>query len=152
MKLKIRKEDDPCLREKSELVKEVGILERLFIDSLFDTLRDYPGWGLAAPQVGVNRQIFVITISRDRMAIINPKILSKSGESICEEGCLSIPNRKIKVKRAESIEVEFLDVDNKIQVMKLSGVFARVFQHEADHLQGVLITDYLEVSNEKAIV
>ena len=147
MKLKIRLQEDPCLRQKCNLVQKVGIPERLIVSSLLDTLQDYNGWGLAAPQVGVNEQIFVITIDGDILAVINPVITKKIGTSVMEEGCLSIPRKQIKVERPEEIEVEFLDLHGQTVVMKLSGVWARVFQHEYDHLQGVLITDYEKTIN-----
>ena len=142
MKLKIRQQDDPCLKERCRPISKVGIPERLIVSSLLDTLQDHKGWGLAAPQVGVNEQIFVITIDGDILAVINPVITKKIGTSVMEEGCLSIPRKQIKVERPEEIEVEFLDLHGQTVVMKLSGVWARVFQHEYDHLQGILITDY----------
>jgi peptide deformylase len=116
----------------------------MIVSCLYDTLLETPGWGLSAPQVGINEQIFVITIGKDRMAVVNPTIITKEGEEVKEEGCLSIPGIKVNVPRPEKIQVEFLDLQSETQVMLLSGVWARVFQHEYDHLQGKLILDYLK--------
>ena len=143
---------DPCLREKSKPVKAVGPVERMLIAAMFETMDAYKGIGLAAPQVGVNEQIFVVDTGKDAFAVINPKILKGTGQDKTEEGCLSIPNLQVNITRAKSIDVEFMDENNHIVRARLSGMVAKVFQHEYDHLQGKLIVDYLSVAEQKKIL
>jgi len=147
--LKIRLFGDPCLREKSKPLKEVGPVERMLIAAMFETVHAYKGIGLAAPQVGINDQIFVIDTGDHVMAVINPKILKATGSDEMEEGCLSIPNLQVKVKRAKAVEVEFINEENRAVRAKLSGLVAKVFQHESDHLQGKMIIDYLSQAEQK---
>ena len=147
--LKVRLLGDPCLRAKSKSVKEVGPVERMLIAAMFETMEGHKGIGLAAPQVGINEQIFVIDTGKDAFAVINPKILKLSGSDEMEEGCLSIPNVHVKIKRAKVIDVEFMDENNQIVQARLSGMAAKVFQHESDHLQGKLIIDYLTTKEAK---
>src|SRR5208283_200828 len=89
--LKIRLYGDPCLELKSKAVKEVGPVERMLIAAMFETVDAYKGVGLAAPQVGINEQIFVVNTGKEVFAAINPRILKSSGHEVMQEGCLSIP-------------------------------------------------------------
>ena len=150
--LKVRVVGDPCLRAKSKPVKEVGPVERMMIAAMFETLQAHKGIGLAAPQVGVNEQIFVIDTGKDAFAVINPKILQSSGSEAMEEGCLSIPNVHVSIKRAKAIEVEFTDEHNQKVRAALKGLAAKVFQHENDHLLGKLIIDYLPAAEQKKVL
>jgi peptide deformylase len=141
--LKIRIYGDPCLEKKSKAVKEVGPVERMLISAMFETMIACKGVGLAAPQVGINEQIFVVDTGKEIFAAINPKIIKGTGSEVMEEGCLSIPRVLVDVKRAKSLWVEFIDQENRLIRAQLSGLTAKVFQHEYDHLQGKLIIDYL---------
>ncbi|MEI7998446.1 MAG: peptide deformylase [Candidatus Omnitrophota bacterium] len=152
MQLKIRLYGDPCLRVKSKPVQAVGPAERMLIASMFETMHAQKGIGLAAPQVGINEQIFVVDTGKDSLAVINPKILRSVGTFVGEEGCLSIPNLHVNIKRAKELEVEFIDEDNKLIRAKISGLLAKVFQHENDHLQGKLIVDYLSLQERRVIL
>jgi len=143
MQLKIRLFGDSCLTVKSKPVQEVGPAERLLIASMFETMHAQKGVGLAAPQVGVNEQIFIVDTGKDAFAVINPKIIRTMGSEESQEGCLSIPHLQVNVKRAKELEVEFIDEENQPIRAKISGLLAKVFQHEHDHLHGKLITDYL---------
>jgi peptide deformylase len=140
--LKVRQLGDPVLRQKAKPVKEVGPVERMLISAMFETMEANKGIGLAAPQVGISEQIFVVDTGKDSFAVINPKILSATGSEAMEEGCLSIPEVHVVIKRATTIDVEFIDENNQKVRAKLSGLAAKVFQHEYDHLQGKLIIDY----------
>ncbi len=144
-KLKIRLYGDPCLRKKSTLLKEVGPSERILIDSMIATMHDYKGIGLAAPQVGVNQRIIVADIGEGPMALINPKIIRKSGTDILEEGCLSIPGITVKIKRAQKVLVQYTDHNNKSVEKVFEDLLARVILHETDHLDGKLIIDYATI-------
>ena len=141
--LQVRLFGDPCLRRKSKPVKEVGPIERVLINALFETMKSHKGVGLAAPQVGINEQIFVVDTGKDTFAVVNPKIIKSEGKDVTEEGCLSIPHLHVKVKRAKEILVEFTDENNRRYRAEVSGLTAKVFQHENDHLNGKLIVDYL---------
>lgn len=150
--LKVRTYGDPCLREASKPVQSVGPVERMLISAMFETMQANKGVGLAAPQVGINEQIFVVDTGKDAFAVINPKILNWSGHDEAEEGCLSIPNLQVKINRAKSIEVEFTDEHNRKVRAKLNGLAAKVFQHENDHLLGKLILDYLPPHEQKMAI
>ncbi len=113
---------------------------------------DNGGVGLAAPQIGVNKRIIVVSLMRDyddedyrTIAMINPEIIEHSEETCSEkEWCLSVPGETGSVLRWLSIKVNFLDPDGKKYVMKLADLAARIVQHEIDHLDGILFTDKLE--------
>ena len=140
--LKIRTYGDSCLRKKSKAIKDVGPSERFLINAMIETMRSHKGIGLAAPQIGLNEQLFVVDVGDGPFVVINPQIIKKSGSDIMEEGCLSIPEVLIKVKRAESITVVYTDENNRPVELKCSGLLAKVIQHESDHLNGKLIVDY----------
>lgn len=141
--LKIRYYGDPCLVTKSKAVKEVGPVERMLIAAMFETMLASRGVGLAAPQVGINEQIFVVDTGKEVFAVINPKIIRTAGSEVMEEGCLSIPRVLVDIKRAKTVWVEFINEDNRQVRAQLTGLVAKVFQHEFDHLHGKLILDYL---------
>ena len=141
--LKIRFYGDPCLVTKSKAVKEVGPVERMLISAMFETMVACRGVGLAAPQVGINEQIFVVDTGKEVFAAINPRILKGTGSEVMEEGCLSIPRVLVDIKRAKTVWVEFTDGENRHVRAQLNGLVGKVFQHEYDHLQGKLILDYL---------
>ena len=149
--LKVRIYGDPCLRAKSKPVKEVGPVERMLIAAMFETMRAHKGIGLAAPQVGINEQIFVVDTGKEYFAAINPKIIKSTGVEAMEEGCLSIPKVIVNVKRSKTVLVEFMDEDSRHVQATLTGLTAKVFQHEHDHLQGKLILDYLPAALRQEI-
>ena len=150
--LKVRLYGDPCLEAKSKPVKEVGPVERMLIQAMFETMDACKGVGLAAPQVGINEQIFVVDTGKEAFVAINPRILKVFGSETMEEGCLSIPRVLVDVKRAKTVWVEFTDQENRLVRAELSGLTAKVFQHEFDHLQGKLILDYLSPKDRSRIV
>lgn len=150
--LKVRVLGDPVLRKKAAPVKVVGAVERMLIATMFETMQAHKGIGLAAPQVGISEQIFIVDTGKEAFVAINPRILKATGSEIMEEGCLSIPDVHVNVKRATVLEVEFTDEENQFVRLKLSGLTAKVFQHEFDHLQGKLIIDYLTPAAQKKIL
>lgn len=147
--LTIRCYGDPCLRQKSAPVQDVGPAERVLIQAMLKTMHANKGVGLAAPQVGVNRQIFVADIGRGPLVVVNPKILTRRGSAVMEEGCLSIPDVTVKVRRPLSITAAFTDEKNQRVTAEMTELMARVFLHETDHLFGRLIVDYA-TDKEKA--
>lgn len=147
MQLKILQDDDPGLRGTSEDVKEVTDDLNEFALSMMETMTIHMGIGLAAPQVGkkINLIVFDTTFSEDdgKMAIMyNPKIMHGEGTVQTTEKCLSFPGRKIKVKRYKKVRVKYLNTQNEKCFVDLEGLAAIVFQHEYDHLEGILLIDY----------
>ena len=141
-KLKIRLYGDPCLRKKSLPIKEVGPAERILIDSMIEAMHEYKGIGLAAAQVGINQRILVADIGDGPIAVINPQIIKKTGSQTFEEGCLSVPNISVAIKRPRKIIVKYLDMNGHVVQAEYDDLMARVIMHEIDHLDGKLIVDY----------
>lgn len=147
--------NDPVLRTKAAEIKENSDSLQALIDDMFDTMYEANGVGLAAPQIGESLRLFVIDadvmLDEDDaeeplgpITCINPEILTSGDETIeIEEGCLSLPDLRERVVRPDNITVAYLDRDFKPQKLDLSGWASRVFQHELDHLNGVLFFDYL---------
>lgn len=143
--LKIRTEQDPALRKKSREVTEITGRTLTLLDDMLETMRRADGCGLAAPQVGVLRRIVVIEVTPGEvLELINPKIISQSGEMTGIEGCLSIPGKQGIVKRPSYVRVEALDRNGVIQTYEGTELLARCLCHEIDHLDGILYTDKAE--------
>ena len=137
----IRKLGDPVLKSKSLPVSKIDEGVKNLIKDMGDTMHQAPGVGLAAPQVGVNKQVIVIDVGEGLQALINPTILEKKGEQEGAEGCLSVPGVERLIFRAEFIEVKFLDENGQERIEEFEGFSARVIQHEVDHLHGELIVN-----------
>lgn len=133
--------DNEALRKTSREVKNVTAHIITLLDDMKETMHIEDGVGLAAPQVGVLRRIAVIEYEDQYYEIINPQILESSGEMIEEEGCLSVINVRGLVKRPENIMVEYMDRNGEQFTKKISGILARIFCHEIDHLHGILFID-----------
>lgn len=140
--LDIKKEKDPILRKKAEGVKDFNDQIRTLISDMKETMDKNKGVGLAAPQVGISKRIIVVNTPEGVMGFVNPKI-TKMGErtSFEEEGCLSLPGLYLKIKRAGEVEIETLDESGKKIKIQVKDIVARIFQHEVDHLNGILIVD-----------
>lgn len=148
----IKKYPNPVLRQKAEKIREITPKIRQLADDLMETMlkSEQEGVGLAAPQIGVSKRIFIaqtdgfgeLTTSKKPAVFINPKIVKKSRKTEkAEEGCLSLPGVWLKIKRAKELEIEYLDINGKKIKTKAEGIFARILQHEIDHLNGILIID-----------
>jgi peptide deformylase len=138
--------DNKTLRNKSKPVKAVTKKVLKFIREMEDAMEAEKGVGLAAPQVGLNERIVLVTIGQKVIPMINPEIIAHSDKTEwAEEGCLSLPGQWAKVERYQSIAVRYLDEKGRPLTLNLSGFDARVVQHEVDHLEGILFTDYLEM-------
>jgi peptide deformylase len=139
---------DPVLTRKSEPVDVVTAdLVRLARD-MVETVHAAPGIGLAAPQVGVSKRLIVVDLSvgEDPAALhvlVNPEIVAQSGEAVCEEGCLSVPDIKEKVARPYRVTVRGLDLKGRPVEIEGEDLLARAFCHEIDHLDGVLFVEKL---------
>ena len=146
MILPILKFDDPLLTNRSEEVKVIDKDIKTLVNNMFETLCIADGIGLAAPQIGVLKRIFVTDIegNGNKFVFINPVIKDLSKKSIkYNEGCLSIPGISKEVVRAESLVIEYFDIDGKQKRLEANNIFAVCIQHENDHLDGVLFVDRL---------
>lgn len=133
---------NPILRQKAKPVRKITKAERQLIDDLLETMEAHGGVGLAAPQVGIPQRIFVARWEGETFALINPELEWRSKETVAGmEGCLSIPGVQGKVTRHEKIRVRALNADGNPIVLQPEGWLARIFQHEMDHLDGILILD-----------
>ncbi len=132
---------DPVLRRVSHPVKEVNDSIRKLMENMAETMYNAKGVGLAAPQVGINKRVIVVDIGEGLYKLVNPEIVSSSGIQDGPEGCLSVPNVIGNVKRSEHIKVKALDENGNIVTIEASGFLARAFQHEIDHLNGIIFTD-----------
>ena len=140
----VRKEGDPVLRKECRPLKEMNGRTRQLIEDMFETMYEAEGVGLAAPQVGILKQVVVLDVGLEEpapMVLINPEILETNGECTDYEGCLSVPGYQGRVSRAESVRVRALDENMKEFELEADGLLARCIQHETDHLHGVLYID-----------
>jgi peptide deformylase len=153
---------EPILRRKAKPITKFDKNLQTLIDDMIDTMRDAPGVGLAAPQVNISEQLIVVEYAEHEdegvenaeeteskppkpkklYVMVNPEIVQASEEKVVGvEGCLSIPNIQGEVERNQAIQVKGLNRFGKPQKLKVDGWMARIFQHEIDHLNGVLFTD-----------
>lgn len=151
--LDILVEGDPRLRQKAVKIRQVDASIRKLAEDMYETIPDAEGVAVAAPQVGVTRRLIVIRYTdvdeddKDDVGVeityrlANPEIARSHGNQVGLEGCLSIPGWVGEVPRSESVTVKAVDMENRAVRIKASGYLARVFQHEIDHLDGILFTD-----------
>lgn len=146
MKLTLRYETDPILRQVAEPVKAVTPRIRRLVDSMFEVMYAAKGIGLAAPQVGHSVRVIILDIrekSCPPCALINPEIIMRDGTQESEEGCLSCPGLTGRVQRAARVSVKYLDLQGVERVMHGEKLLAVALQHEIDHLDGILFLDRL---------
>lgn len=121
------------------------------VDEMFDTLYDSDsGIGLAAPQVGIQRQIFVWDMDDEPMVVLNPVIVESDGEWVYDEGCLSIPGLYVEMTRPKTVLMKGIDMNGNEVAIEADELEARLFQHELDHLNGVLMFDRMQPEQRKA--
>ena len=155
---KIVIEPDPILRKESEPIEKVDNDLRKLLDDMLETMYAAPGIGLAAVQVGILKRLIVIDISKDKekknpLFLINPEIVSKSkNTSIYEEGCLSLPGHFAEIERPAECQINFLDYNGKKKEISAKGLLSTCIQHELDHLNGILIIDYLSKLKKDMII
>lgn len=147
---------DPRLRERAEPVRAVDSAIAALVSDMAETMYAAPGVGLAAPQVGVSKRIFVIDIAdedepSDLKVFINPEILHQDGAITWKEGCLSFPDVAEEIRRAERVRVRALGLDGEPFELEAEGLLAVAIQHENDHLDGVLMVDKLSAIKRKLV-
>lgn len=146
----IRLIGDPVLRKRATEITDVnGALVQL-ADDMLDTMYEAPGLGLAGPQVGVQKRIFVYDIGEGPQVVINPEIRESRGEWAYDEGCLSIPDLTFELIRPKEVHLVGYDLDGNEVSIEADELLARCFQHELDHLDGVLYLERLEEDDRKA--
>ncbi len=152
--LDIYKIGDEVLTEKCSDIKEFDEALKMLSDAMIDTLEEADGVGLAGPQVGVSKKIFVVHIrGEEPIVFINPSIISTSIETgVYEEGCLSIPGVYHDVVRPLRVTVQAQDVKGKPFTIEADGLLARVIQHENDHLYGKLYIDHLDEREREKVL
>jgi peptide deformylase len=140
---------DPVLKQKAKDVIDIdGALAR-FVDTMVDTMYDASGVGLAAPQVGVQKRMFTFDAGEGPQVLINPEVAEATGEWVYEEGCLSIPGFHFEIVRPKVVTMTGLDIDGNDVVIEGDELLGRIFLHELDHLDGVLMLDRLEPDERK---
>lgn len=150
--LKILTFPDPFLKTVARPVTEFDDQLKKLVQDMAETMYDEPGVGLAATQVGEDKQLFVMDVFYNKedpesvkqpVAVINPEVVESDGESFAEEGCLSVPGFRAEVKRAASVRLRFQDLDQETHELNAEGLLAICIQHEFDHLKGKLFIDRL---------
>ncbi len=146
---RIRVYGDPVLNTAATDVTDIDGRFIDLCDQMFVAMYDAPGIGLAAPQVGVQKRFFVYDIDDDPGVLINPQITETDGEWAYEEGCLSIPGMAFEIVRPKQILVTGVDLDGNSIELEADELFARLIQHEIDHLDGVLMLEHLDDDQRK---
>ena len=145
----IRKFGDPLLRQRAAEVENLdGRLVRLAED-MAETMYAAPGVGLAATQIGVNKRLFVYDVGDGACTVVNPVITEARGEWDYEEGCLSVPGLHWNIVRPKEVHLTGLDLDGNELSIDADELLARVFQHEVDHLDGILLVERLDPDTRK---
>ncbi len=154
--LQLRYYGDPVLHRKADPVESVDPGTRRLIEAMFDCMYRERGIGLAAPQVGISRRIFVVDVEgedggRTKLALVNPEMKEKRGSVVAEEGCLSIPGIHEDVRRHAEVVFEGLNEAGARVRVPAQGLLARALQHELDHLDGILFIDRLSAIRRKLL-
>jgi peptide deformylase len=147
--LVIRQYGDPVLKERTREVDEIDGSVASLVESMIETMYAAPGSGLAANQVGVQRRIFVYDIGDGAHTIINPRIVESDGEWVYDEGCLSVPGLSWEILRPNAVHLVGLDLDGNEVSIEATELEGRVFQHELDHLDGILLVERLNDDQRK---
>lgn len=154
-KLKLCLYGNEVLRKKTKFIKKYDNALSNLVDDMFETMYEAAGIGLAAPQIGILKKLIVIdtTEEGEKIALANPKLLWEGGDTVSmKEGCLSIPGVEADVDRPEKVKVRGDDpFTGEEIIIEAEGLYARVFQHEIDHLNGVLFIDHLTPSQRSHI-
>ncbi|HEU4636085.1 MAG TPA: peptide deformylase [Edaphobacter sp.] len=144
----IVKYPDPVLAKRGEDVTEFGEDLKTLVEEMFESMYAAHGIGLAAPQIGLSKRLTVIDVNfkkdpADKLVLVNPEIIEREGKQFEEEGCLSLPEIREKVTRAAKVKVRAQNVEGEWFEVEGEELLARAFQHEIDHLDGVLFIDRL---------
>jgi peptide deformylase len=144
---------DPVLKRPTAEVTDIDATLVKLVDAMYETMHAAPGVGLAAPQVGVQKRFFVYEVPDDDVGprvLLNPHVVETAGEWEYEEGCLSLPGLAFDIVRPKLVTVKGLDLDGNEVVLQGDELLGRIFLHEIDHLDGVLMLDRLDTDQRKA--
>jgi len=145
----IRVVGDPVLRQRAAEVTDIdGRLVKL-ADDMIVTMYEAPGVGLAAPQVGVEKRLFVYDVGEGAKTLVNPEIVESDGEWVFEEGCLSVPGLSWEIVRPKQVHLRGVDLDGNEVSIEADELLARCFEHELDHLDGILVLERLDLDTRK---
>ena len=147
--LSIRQYGDPVLKERTREVEDIDGAVASLVDSMIETMYAAPGSGLAANQVGVQRRIFVYDIGDGARTVINPQIVESDGEWVYDEGCLSVPGLSWEIVRPNAVHLVGVGLDGNEISIEATELEGRVFQHELDHLDGILLVERLDEEQRK---
>jgi peptide deformylase len=145
----IRTYGDPVLKSRTKEVEEIDGTVATLVDGMIETMYAAPGTGLAANQVGVQRRVFVYDVGEGPRTVINPRIVESAGEWTYDEGCLSVPGLSWDIVRPKEIHLVGLDLDGNEISIEADELEGRVFQHELDHLDGILLVERLNEDQRK---
>jgi peptide deformylase len=145
----IRVFGDPVLKRPAAPVRTIDGATTKLVDAMYETMYEAPGVGLAATQVGVQQRFFVYDIGEGPNVLFNPQVVEATGEWLYEEGCLSLPGLAFEIVRPKVVTVQATSLDGSEVVLQGDELLGRVFLHEIDHLDGVLMLDRLEKSERK---
>ncbi len=149
MSYQIRVMGDPVLRQEAKSIDDIdGRIVRM-VDDMVPAMYQAEGIGLAAPQVGIQKRLFVYDIGEGPQTLVNPEIIEADGEWVFEEGCLSVPGLSFEIIRPKEVHLVGRDLDGNEVSIEADELLARLFQHELDHLDGVLLLDHLEREERK---
>ena len=145
MLLEIKIYPDPVLRKECSRIKSITNRERKFFEEMLFTMRHFQGIGLAAPQVGVSKNMIVVQARDHIIKMADPEIMDSKGMDSMPEGCLSVPDIMVNIRRPDKSIVKGLDEHGELIKVKAEGLLARVLQHEIDHLNGRIIVDAMSI-------
>lgn len=148
----IRVFPDPVLSMRASEVTEFDDDLARLVDDMLETMYEAPGVGLAAPQIGVSKRIFVADVGEGPFVMVNPEIVETSGKWKFEEGCLSVPGRYWNIKRADHARAEGFALDGSPLTVEGDELMGRVLQHEIDHLHGILLLKHLGQLTRRAVL
>ena len=140
---------DPVLRQPAEDVVEIGGNLARLADDMLATMYEAPGIGLAAPQIGIGKRMFVYDIGEGPGVVVNPRIVEREGEWEFEEGCLSVPGLSWPIVRHKVVHLVGYDLDGNELSLEGDELMGRMFQHEVDHLDGILLVERLDKGQRK---
>jgi peptide deformylase len=140
----IRLVGDPVLKQRAHEVEDVDAALVKLVEDMITTMYEAPGVGLAAPQVGVQKRLFVYDVGDGPETLVNPTLVEGDGEWVFEEGCLSVPGLAWDIVRPKEVHLHGWDLDGNEVDIEADEYLARVFQHEMDHLDGILLLERLD--------
>jgi peptide deformylase len=148
----IRIYPDPILRKKAQSIENIDGKVKDIADRMAEVMHANKGIGLAAPQIGILSRILIVDIGEGCNVLINPEIVGGEGESVMEEGCLSLPTIQVPVKRMGKVFVRGWNLEGKEVSLELFGFPGRVYQHEIDHLNGILIIHHISQLKRELLI